>query len=221
MPCSARGVSAGYSSRRSSSPCTRTTGGDPAVRCRSEPSMLQQRAQQLRDRDLDVVFLHGHAHRHFTTLATSSMDVRPMRTFSRPSSRSVIMPCSIATVLDRFGRRALDREPLDLLGHRHDLVQPDPAAVAGVRARRAARRPVELRRSPATATRGSPAAMQLGLLGLVGLLAALAQLAREPLGHDAVDRRGHEERLDVHLGEPRDRARARRSCAATTARGDR
>ena len=60
---------------------------------------IEERAQELGHRDLDVVLLQVHAHRHFTTLATSSIDVMPIRHFSRPSSRRLIIPCCTATVL--------------------------------------------------------------------------------------------------------------------------
>src|SRR3954465_1573987 len=39
---------------------------------------------------------------------------------------------------DAVGRRALDRERADLLGDRHDLVEPDPALVAAAAAALAA-----------------------------------------------------------------------------------
>ena len=38
-------------------------------------------------------------------------------------------------------------------------------------------------------------------------LARGAQRSRQALGHDAVDRRGHEEGLDPHLDQTRDRRR--------------
>src|SRR5213078_1465364 len=61
---------------------------------------IEEPAEQLRNGDLHVLIGRGNrAHRHFTTLATSSSDVMPMRAFSSPSSRSVIIPCCTATAL--------------------------------------------------------------------------------------------------------------------------
>ena len=100
---------------------------------------LQQPPEQFGDRDLDVGLLFGShaAHHYFTTLATSSNDVIPIRAFCRPSSRSVIMPCCDRDGLDGIGGGTLHREPFDLFAHLHDLVQADPASEPGVRARRA------------------------------------------------------------------------------------
>src|SRR5918999_3282838 len=47
-------------------------------------------------------------------------------------------------LLDGLGGRILHRQAFDLLGHDHDLVKRQSPLVAGVPARRAARRPVEL-----------------------------------------------------------------------------
>src|SRR5439155_10528140 len=61
---------------------------------------IEEPAEQFRNGDLHVLIRRGNcAHRHFTTLATSSSDVMPMRAFSSPSSRSVIIPCCTATAL--------------------------------------------------------------------------------------------------------------------------
>ena len=88
---------------------------------------------------------------HFTTLAISPMEVRPMRAFSRPSSRSVIIPCSIATfrMSSADARSTVSRWISSR--HRHDLVQTCAPPVPGVRARGAARGPeerVDLRDQP-------------------------------------------------------------------------
>jgi hypothetical protein len=58
---------------------------------------LEDDLQQLGDRDPVLLVLLLITHRHFTTLAISSIDVRPARAFSSPSSRSVVIPCSMAT----------------------------------------------------------------------------------------------------------------------------
>ena len=78
------------------------------------------------------------------TRATSAIEVRPWRTFSRPSSRRRRMPLRTATSAISVGGRALDRQRPDLLGDGHHLVEADPALVAGAAAARAADRLVGL-----------------------------------------------------------------------------
>ena len=100
------------------------------VRCPA----LEHRLEQLRDRNLDLLLCHLHAH-HFTTLAISSMDVTPAARLLE-----AVVAERLHALLDRPRssrsppRRALDGQPLDLFGHQHDLVQADPAPVPGVRA---------------------------------------------------------------------------------------
>ena len=79
----------------------------------------------------------------------------PGATFSQPSSRRVAMPCCRAAPGDLLGRGAGDRQPLDLLGHRHHLVQGHPAAVAGAAAGGAAAGPVERRQRRRPRSTGS------------------------------------------------------------------
>ena len=126
---------------------------------------------------------------------TSSRLVRPARTLATPSSRRVSMPSSRATRRDlRLGRLS-DGHFLDPLAHLHHREDADPAAVAALVAARAADRLVGL---------------DLGADADLGVgerlrrhdrapLAVAAELAREPLGDDAVDRRGGEEGLDPIL----------------------
>ena len=120
---------------------------------------------------------------------------------AQPSSRRRDHALLAGRAGDLRARRVRDREPLDLLGHRHDLVDGHPPLVARARARRAAGGPVEggdlLPRAPR-----EPGGDQLDLGRLVRLLALVAQPAREALGHHAVERRADEERLDAHLDEP-------------------
>ena len=61
---------------------------------------FEERFEQLGDRDLDFV-LSGMSELIVTSPPLRSLrcDVRPVAAFSSPSSRSVIIPCSIATVL--------------------------------------------------------------------------------------------------------------------------
>ena len=79
--------------------------------------------------------------RQMATRKTSAIEVWPqgaLRSARRGAARS--MPSSLGHLAHVVRRGPLDREPLDLLGDRHDLVQRDPAAVAGVGARAAADR---------------------------------------------------------------------------------
>src|SRR4051794_136671 len=114
-------------------------------------------------------------------------------------------------------RSALDDQLLDLLGDRHDLVEREPAPVAGLAALAAADRAVEDRPVVAVDLLHRPPGLhQLGLGGLVRLLAPVAELPREALGQHAVQRARHEERLDPHLDE----AQRRRSCVVGVQRGE-
>src|SRR5204862_1378504 len=111
--------------------------------------------------------------------------------------RHALVDCHLA---DLIGRRALDREIADLVRVEHDLVEADPAAIAGVVATSAADRLVGVEVGV-----GVEALRAHGVGGERDLpLAIGAQLARQPLRDDAVDRRRAEERLDVHLGQPGD-----------------
>ena len=115
------------------------------------------------------------------TLATSAMDVTPFLTFSKPSARSGRMPCATATLRISSARGALDREVANLVADHHDLVEADPALVAGAAAAVAADRLVGLE------VEGH---VEAGLLerrrrSAWCALAVGAELAHEPLGHDA------------------------------------
>ena len=207
MPCSARGVSGGYFSRRSSSPCTRTVGGVPAVRWRSDPSASRSSPSSSGIgtwRSSSEVLPCSCSLHHPCDLFQWTSGPSGPSPDRRPGASS--SPARYADSLDGIGRCTLHREPFDLFGHRHDLVQADPAAVAGVRARGAADRAGRARGSPATASPGSRRRCSSCSLGRVGLLAPLAQHAGEPLGDHAVDRGGHQEGLDLHLDQPRDGA---------------
>jgi len=63
----------------------------------AHPPEYEDDLEQLGDRDLDRLVVDRNAHLYFTTLATSSMDVNPVAAFRRPSSRSVVIPCSTDT----------------------------------------------------------------------------------------------------------------------------
>src|SRR3954469_15462390 len=108
-------------------------------------------------------------------------------------------PLSDGDLADFLGRGALDREVANLVRNGHDLVQAGPALVARAAAAAAADRLIGLE------VEGH---VEAGLLERRDAqhgpaLAVRAELAHEPLGDDADDRRGAQERLDVHLREPR------------------
>ena len=81
---------------------------------------LQKRREQLRDRGsgrpLSCMVIGPSS--HFTTLATSSIDVRPIRVLARPSSRSVIMPCwtAMAFIWSDDARSTVSRSISSVIG---------------------------------------------------------------------------------------------------------
>ena len=135
------------------------------------------------------------------TRVISAIEVKPWRTFSRPSSRSLVMPSRTATLAKRLGRPALERQRLQLGVHPHHLIEGDPAFVAAPAAARAPHRLVGLELHP-------PAVAVLAQRlrrDDRALLAVPAEHPRQPLGDHAVERRGHQERLHPHLDQPGDR----------------
>ena len=67
--------------------------------------------------------LHEHA-------ASSSTEVMPCMTLSRPSSHRPRIPPSWAALLDLLATRTLGREPLQVVVHHHQLEDADPPLVA-------------------------------------------------------------------------------------------
>src|SRR5918994_3025491 len=101
------------------------------------------------------------------------------------------------------GLGALDREVADLVRDRHNLVEAGPALVAGAAAAAAAHGLVRLE----VEGHVEPGLLERRDAQHGPALAVRAELAHEPLGDDTHDRRGAQERLDVHFGEARDRRR--------------
>ena len=98
---------------------------------------------------------------------------------------------------DRVGGGALDRQAADLVVDGHDLVEADAALVARAAAARAADGLVGLEVGDG---REAVGAQDVGGEDRAAL-AVRAQRAGQALGDDAVDRAGHEERLDAHLDQ--------------------
>ena len=147
------------------------------------------------------------------TRATSSSEVSPERTFSSASWRRVRIPWVRASRAMSVGAGPCHDGPADLLGHGHDLVEGEAAEVARLDAARSSRRDGRgwARPSPSSAM---PDALEMVGVGLVGLTALPAQPPAEALGEHAVDRAGHEEGVDAHLGQAGQRRRVRRWCGA-------
>jgi hypothetical protein len=128
----------------------------------------------------------------------------PRSTFARPSSRSVRIPCACANLaISSVEARSTMSRSISSVTSMTSCTAAAP--VAGLRAVGATHRPVQ-RRQRVLVVHGRPG-LQLLRGGLVGLLALAAQPPDESLREHAVDGRGHEERVDLHLGEPGHRRR--------------
>src|SRR5207249_5272259 len=68
----------------------------------------------------------------------------PLLRLLQPVLPQRVHPVGLRRAPDLDRRGALDRHPLDVLRDRHDLVDPDPAAVAGLRTGGAPHRPEDL-----------------------------------------------------------------------------
>src|SRR6478735_8574517 len=125
-------------------PRTRIVGGAPAVRCRSEPPCSATISKSSSSSSSGV----GTANACATGSAHDTkylLDGCPALLHLQPAVLAQGgHPLRTGDLVDLLGRRTGHRESLDLLAHRHHLVQRHPAAVAGVRARRAAHRAVEV-----------------------------------------------------------------------------
>ncbi len=153
-----------------SDPCTRTHGGTPTVRCRSEPPSCDRLGRAARPATSGGHGVSGSATAvasirsgplpsvrsrcsgmsepgttpgQTVTRMTSSRVVSPRATLRRPSSRSVTMPSATATLRISLAEARDQRQVLDLLGDRHHLGDRHPAAEAGLAAVAAADRPPE------------------------------------------------------------------------------
>src|SRR5205807_6408448 len=104
---------------------------------------------------------------------------------------------------DLLGAAPLEREGLYLGRDLHHLVQADAPAVAAAIAATAADRLIALEVDERFEAVGAQHARGDDRAPLAGR----AEHAREPLGDDAVERGGDEERLDPHLDQARDRRR--------------
>ena len=85
----------------------------------------------------------GSSSSQIETRASSSMDVRPAATLARPSSQSVRMPSPSAARSISSREALVTARGLQLLAHRQQLVDADPALVAGLVATGAALLAVE------------------------------------------------------------------------------
>ena len=85
----------------------------------------------------------------------SAIEVRPSRTFCRPSSRRRRMPSRDGHRDHVVDRGALEDQRADRLGDRHHLIDADPAAVAGA-ARSASSRPARTARRRRGRVRRAP-----------------------------------------------------------------
>src|SRR5215210_3654047 len=213
MPCNARGVRDGYSPAGSSSPWTRTIGGDPAVRCRSEPPFSRS-APSSSGTGIwtssscwitELISLH-HPRDFLDRRDTCSNLGQTVLTQG-------LHPLLDGDIPDGIGRCALHREPFDLFASEHHFVETDPAPISGAGACFAivlgdpeVGRSVDLPDLRPQVLREAGQS-QLSLLGTIGLLALLTQDPGEALSDHRVDGRGDEERLDVHLDETADRRR--------------
>src|SRR6266508_2998510 len=114
MPCRALGVSDGYSPAGSSSPCTRTIGGDPAVRWRSDPSFSRSAPSSsgtgiwTSSSCCTTELISLHHPRDF-------LDRRdPCPDLVQSVAAQGLHPLFDRDGPDGIGRCALDREPFDL-----------------------------------------------------------------------------------------------------------
>ena len=165
--------------------------------------------------------LEARPPRQTTTRRISSIEVWPAITLRQAVVAQRDHPLLEGHLADRQRGGALDGEPLDLLAHRHHLVQREPALVAGLGAGAAADGAVERRAAARRPATGSGSSTSASRRRVVRLLALRAEPAGEALGQHAVERRADEEGLDAHLGEADDRPTARRWCAGWRARGGR
>src|SRR5919201_6847396 len=133
MPWSARGDSGGSSPAGSSSPCTRTIGGDPAVRWRSEPPFSSSAPSNsgtgiwTSSSCWTTELMSLHHPRDFLDRCD------PCTNLGQPVVAQRLHSLLDRDGPDRIGRFALDREPFDLFASKHPLVQAEPAPVAGAR----------------------------------------------------------------------------------------
>ena len=181
-------------------------------------------APHLRHRLQELMQADGHVAppRVLRTVSrrTSSMVVMPALIFSRPLMRSVSMPSSRAFLLISTAVAPDHDQVADAFRDLHDLVEADAALVAGAVAHAAAASLVELEGAHHLRREADSMRVLAGTSCTSSL--QLAQTAAdEALGLDEVHRRAHQERLDAHVHQARDRARARRWCAGWRARGGR
>jgi hypothetical protein len=115
------------------------------------------------------------------------------------------MPCSTALRLMMLELALPVTERADVVVDQQELVDARPAAVALVQALRASHGAED--RPAVRSSRLSPTSASSSSDGVYGHLALVAEPAHEPLREHRDERARDEERLDAHVGEPRERRR--------------